>query len=85
MELSKKTIQSHINFFISGDYTWVDVDYRGDSWQLTCEQYPEDVTANFYFTNGNKSFAIETDPVFNNEQLCSATVKSIHYLAEEIA
>lgn len=85
MKLSQKTIQSHIDFFISGDFVWVDVDYRGDNWELTCEEYPEDNTANFYFTDGNKSFAIETDPVFNNDKLQKATVTGIHYLGEDSA
>jgi len=85
MTLSKKTIQSHIDYFISGDFTWVDVDYRGNNWKLTCEQYPEDNTANFYFTDGNKLFAIETDPVFYDEQLQSAQVRSIYLLEEETA
>ena len=56
MKLSQKTIQSHIDFFISGDFTWVDVDYRGDNWELTVEEYPEDNAANFYFTDGKRQF-----------------------------
>ena len=85
MTLSEKTIQSHIDFFIGGDYTWVDVDYRGNNWELTVEEYAEDNAANFYFTDGNKMFAIETDPVFVDNKLQSAKVKSIHYLGEETA
>lgn len=80
MELSQKTIQSHIDFFISGDYDWVDVDYRGGSWELTCEQYPEDNTANFLFTNSKTTFVIATDPVFDDNQLKSATVTEIDTL-----
>jgi len=80
MNLAKKTIQSHIDFFINGDFTWVDVDYRGDSWELTSEEYPEDNTANFLFTNSKTTFVIATDPVFADNQLKSATVTEIEKL-----
>ena len=83
MKLSQKTIQSHIDFFISGDFTWVDVDYRGDNWELTVEEYPEDNAANFYFTDGNRLFSIHTHPVFEGDKLKSAKVADIHYLGEE--
>lgn len=83
MELSKKTIQSHIDFFIEGDFTWVDVDYRGSNWELTCEEYPEDNAANFYFTDGNRSFSIYTHPVFEGDKLKSAKVEEIWYNGEE--
>jgi hypothetical protein len=80
MKLSQKTIQSHIDFFINDDCDWVDVNYRGDSWELTCEQYPEDNTANFLFTNSKTTFVIATDPVFVDDELKSATVTEIQKL-----
>ena len=78
MKLSQKTIQSYIDYHIKNECLWSNVIYRGSDWELTCEEYPEDNTANFYFTNGKTYFAIQTDSVFIDEVLKSATVKAIY-------
>jgi hypothetical protein len=76
--LSKKTIQKSIDFYISEYSDWVNVDYRGSNWELSCEMYPEDDTANFIFTNSKKTFVIATDPVFDaDDELVSAPVIEI--------
>jgi hypothetical protein len=80
MKLSQKTIQSHIDFFINDNCDWADVNYRGENWELTCEMYPEDNTANFIFTNSKTTFVILTDPVFVDDELKSATVTEIQKL-----
>lgn len=78
MNLSNKTIQKHIDFFIENECDWVDVIYRSDDWALTLEVFAEDDIANFYFSNGKTCFYIDTDPVFHSpngyEQLKSARV-----------
>ena len=66
MTPAKKTIQSHIDFYIENQCEWVDVEYRGSDWKLTSEQYPEEDTDNFYFNNGKKVYVIFTKHVFHN-------------------
>lgn len=82
MKLSEKTIQSYINTFIELNYDWSEIEYRNGIWELTSEQFPEDNTANFYFTNGNTEFFIGTDANFSDGVLVSAVVNDVINLEE---